>query len=87
MCRALSCIVLHLAYAIPNKTISEPLFGIVLHLPNAVPSRTMQTRLFYSVCHCSTFAKCSTEQNNREQCKPDCFTRYGSVLYLPNAEQ
>ena len=54
---ALSCIVQHLANAVPQETLGGPLFSIVLHLPNVVPSRTMQnntiptvllgTQLFY----------------------------------------
>ena len=83
----MSCIVLHLPNAVPGKTIGWQLFAIVLHLPNSVLSKTLRTRLFYSVCNCSTFAKCSTEQNNGEQCNPDCFTRYAIVLHLPNGEQ
>ena len=83
----MSCIVLHLANVVPSKTISWQLFAIVLHLPNSVPSKTLQSRLFYSVCNCSTFAKCSAEQNNGEQCNPDCFARYAIVLHLLNGEQ
>ena len=90
MRRALSCIVQHLANAVPRKTIGKPLFCIVRHLPNVVPGRTMQnntnptvllgTPLYY-------IAKCSTELNSGEQCNPDCFTRYAIALHLPNAEQ